>query len=365
MAREPSAEEILRAVEQHVSRHGISARLTSPGTADLSWQSLLDCRIVRSIETRDERSMKDKGRRADLAERPTYTDLAEHPVDPPADPDTSQRLELVLLGSLDEVPCEGCEGGRKECVACRGRGGRACPEFVKCDGCGGGIDACWDCDGTGRPRPRGKPTEPRPAGAPQRVRCVRCHRPDSACPTCLGRGRTDCTVCKGAGFVECQSCKGAGRVKHVQCGGAGLFTTWTGAVISHAPEVKTVEEPAPLYLRRPRDATAKGHWHGTTLTSTTDKLPDDLAPEHRAMIAPHLSVKENEVGRRVTLRHLPLARVTAHADPDRVYFAFPSRTGIEVVERPSRQRVVHFTAIGSAAVAVAVLVLVLVATVLN
>ncbi|MFD0505567.1 hypothetical protein ACFQ0G_27130 [Streptomyces chiangmaiensis] len=294
---------MLQAVGQHVARHGISVLLTSPGAADLSWQSLLDCRIVRSIEERSEREMRATGRRRDIADRPTYTDLASHPVDPPADPGTPHRLELVREGSLEEVACEGCEAGRRTCARCTGNGRLTCDRFVPCDGCGGGIDACWECDGTGRPRRRGRRTDPRPVDGPQRARCSRCHRADAACPKCLGKGRMDCSVCRATGFVECSACRGAGRVRHTECAGTGLFTTWTGAVISHTPDARKVEEPAPLYIRPATDGA--GDWRRTILTSATDKLPDDLEPAHRAMIDRHLAVSKNEVGRRVTIRHLP------------------------------------------------------------
>ncbi|GAA3051817.1 hypothetical protein [Streptomyces glomeratus] len=363
MAKEPSTEEILQAVELHVARHGITARLSSPGTADLSRQPLLDCRIVRSIEKREEGRRRVPGRPADVAGRETYTDLATHPLDPPSDPSTARKVELVLEGSLGEAPCDGCDGGRTDCERCAGRGRLECEPFVECEGCEGGIDACWECEGSGRPRPRGRRTDPRPADVRQRVRCVRCRRPDAACPACLGRGRTKCADCKGTGSVQCPGCKGARRLRHAECAGTGVFTTWTGAVISHTPEVRRVEQSAPLHLRQPTDGA--GQWRRTVLTTATEKLPDDLDPRHRELILPHLALADGEVGRRVTVRRLPLARVTAHADPDRVYFAFPSHTGIKVVERPSRQRVVRFTAVASTTLAVAVLVLVLVLVVLG
>lgn len=52
--------------------------------------------------------------------------------------------------------------------------------------------------------------------------------------------------------------------------------------------------------------------------------------------------------------------MTAH--PDRVYYAFPAATGIEVTRRPSRDRV---RALAWAAVAVAALVTVVSLTVLR
>ena len=154
---------MLQAVERRVSRPGATSRLTAPGAAALSWQSVFECRIVRSIERRDERRRRAKGRQSGLANRPTYTDLATHPVKPPADPAIPQRLELVQAGSVAEEPCGDCVEGKKDCDACGGRGGRDCPRHIECDTCHGGPDACWECDGTGHPRTRrARATRPRP-----------------------------------------------------------------------------------------------------------------------------------------------------------------------------------------------------------
>ncbi|GAA2420081.1 hypothetical protein [Streptomyces glaucus] len=351
MATDPSDEEFLQAVEEHVFGRGGTVRLTLPGAAALDRQQLLDARIVRCIETRETRDRRVPGlRRAEIAERPACTDLAAHPVDPPDDPARSRTLTLVRAGSLDEIVCEGCEGGTRDCEACGGRGGRDCPRYVDCDVCEGGPDACWECDGTGTPRTRGaaRAARPRPQDAAKRATCARCERPEVACPKCLGRRHLDCPVCDRSGRVPCRGCGGRERIRHTPCAGTGHFTVWTEGIIRHTPDAKEVKRLAPLVVRMPTDAT--GDWRETRLTSVTDKLPDDLDPAHRALLEPELAVRDGEVRRRVTVRRLPLARVTVRDDPHRVYYAFPVRSGgIDVVGLPSRQRVLHVTARASAA----------------
>ena len=127
----PSGEEILLAVERYMAdRHKIAGSLSAPGEASLSWQSVLECRIDRSIEERTERPQRAKGprsRNTAVAERPTYTDLDAHPAEPPADPTLYRRLRLVREDTLDEEPCAGCADGKQDCSTCKGRGGIDCP----------------------------------------------------------------------------------------------------------------------------------------------------------------------------------------------------------------------------------------------
>ncbi|MFJ8104373.1 hypothetical protein [Streptomyces sp. NPDC096132] len=346
MATAPSDEEMLQAVERRVSRPGVTTRLTVPGAAALTWQSVFECRIVRSVERRTERRRRVKGRQSGLANRPTYTHLGTYPVAPPADPGAQRRLELVQEGSLAEEPCEDCVDGKRDCEACEGRGGRPCPRHIECDACHGGPDACWECDGTGHPRTkRSRAPRPRPEGAEARAACKRCRRADVACPKCLGERQVTCPVCKGTGTAGCGTCKGAKRLRHEECGGTGRFTAWTEGVVTHTP---AAEELRPAYP--PFSKLRKGQWRTAVLTSADDDLPDFLEDAHLKQAAPFLAVKEGEVGRRVTLRYLPLARVELRTDPDRVYYAFPEASGeIEVIGRPSRQRV---TALAWAAFAV-------------
>ncbi|MGC0403127.1 hypothetical protein RKD27_005771 [Streptomyces sp. SAI-126] len=372
MAGRPSDTEILEAVEAHAGRRGVAGRLTDPGAAALTWTILLDFRIVRSLETRGERPMREPGSRDDIANRPTYTVLDSHPVPPPDDPEQARSRLLVREGSLDEERCADCDGGTNKCGPCRGRGVLDCPRFVDCPVCEAGPDACWECEGTGRPRSR-KPPRPRAgtnaadrarpragtsaADRAARVRCARCRIDDVACPKCRGRRQLDCPDCRKSGQVECTACSGTKRVTHPECRGTGRFTVWTEGWIRHTPHRARERRPGRADLRRATGNT--GDWHENVLRRTTDKLPDDLDESDEALIAPHLTPRKNEVARRATLRRLPLAQVRVHADPHRDYFAFPSRTGIEVVSRPTSERVRYFAAVATVSVVLVTLAAVL------
>ena len=361
---EPSDEELLQAVESYLSGLGRSARLIVPGTATLTKHPLLDFRIVRRFEERRgglERRVP--GRKLkQMSKRPTYTDLATHPVDVPPGFARTPPVKRVLAGSVAEVPCGDCDGGTRACEGCRGSGTQDCVKTVTCDGCGGGSDACWSCGGT-RNRGSRKP----PANAQVRTDwCRRCGKHDVACPKCVGYGTMTCSVCDGKGHRSCDACKGSKRVQHKPCEGTGAFTTFTEAEITHPvrPHEERVRAPAHLWW----PTRWRADWRKQHLNKVTDKLPADLPDPLRAQIEPQLPLAAREVARQATLRYLPLARVTVDADPNRVYFAFPDRSetgAIEVVRRPSRPRVVRLTSIASAAVAVAVLVTVLALTTLG
>ncbi|MFJ1974756.1 hypothetical protein ACIO93_39715 [Streptomyces sp. NPDC087903] len=356
MPTAPSREEMLQAVEEKAARYGVHTSLSAPGAAYLVWQSVFECRVVRSIRSEEETAKRVKGRPKGIAGRPTYTDLAGHPVEPPADPANSGRVELVKDGSLGEEPCGDCVEGRRDCPVCEGQGGRKCARYVECETCHGGPDACWECNGTGHPRTRRARTaaRPRPQGAEQRAACRRCKRADVACPTCLGQRERECMTCRAKGFVTCQTCKGAKRVRDEACGGTGLFTVWTEGAVIHTPDRDEVKRPAPLALKLRTDA--NGAWSRSRMTGVGEELPDYLEDAHRKEILPRLAAREREVRRHVTLRYLPLARVEVHADPDRVYYAFPGPAGIEVQGLPSKRRVAHLTALTSAALALVALV---------
>ncbi|WP_143666596.1 hypothetical protein, partial [Streptomyces reticuliscabiei] len=135
-----SDEEMLRAVESYLSGRGNPVRLVAPGTAELSRRPLLDFRIERRFEERREgvpRQMPGKKLRQ-ISKRPTYTDLATHVVPVPPGFASSPPVELVLAGSVAEVPCVDCEGGKQGCVSCGGHGRQDCVQKVTCTGCGGG-----------------------------------------------------------------------------------------------------------------------------------------------------------------------------------------------------------------------------------
>ncbi|MER5430712.1 hypothetical protein [Streptomyces sp. NPDC002588] len=360
MATTPSREEILQAVERHVSRRGAGVALTSAGAADFSWQSVFECRIVRSVERREETHRREKGRQSAPAKRATYTDLDTHPVPPPGDPARTQRFVLVREGTLDELVCEDCEGGRKDCDVCAGRGGQDCPRHVECEVCHGGPDACWECDGTGHPRSRrGRKTAVRPQGAeePERAACRRCRRPDVACPNCLGERQTRCPVCTGSGTAPCTACKGAKRVRDEACGGTGRFTVWTEGVITRTPHTEETKVSAPPFLRIRTDK-----WHDRTLNTVDAELPGFLEDEHHKLATRLLIARDGEIRRRVTIRYLPLARIAVRTDPDRVYYAYPGPDDIVVCRRPSKERL---TALAWAVLTVIALVTVVALTLLR
>ncbi|MCX4762367.1 hypothetical protein OG562_15555 [Streptomyces sp. NBC_01275] len=353
----PSDEEILQAVERFLSRRGVPvSRLADPGAAAVSWQSVLECRIVRSIERREERRIRVEGRRSGkrgVASGPTYTDLATHSVAPPADPATPHQVTLLREGSLTETECGDCAAGKQDCERCDGRGGHTCRRHVECDVCHGGPDACWECDGTGHPRThRVRRTAPRPEDARERAECRRCKRPEVACPKCLGERQLPCPTCAGSGRVTCDACRGAKRLRHGECAGTGWFTEWTQGVVTHTPHTDELRTAAYPFLTRLR----KGQWHYATLTAATDDLPDFLEDAHRKQLTPVLAVKKQEVRRRVDLRYLPVARVVITGEPDSVYYAYPGHTAVKVLHRPSKDRV---TALAWCVAAVIALVAVL------
>ncbi|MEU6352260.1 hypothetical protein ABZ896_23530 [Streptomyces sp. NPDC047072] len=361
MAGRPSDTEILEAVGAHAGRRGIAAGASDPGVAVLSWQTLLDFRIVRSVETRGERAMRQPGtRREELADRPTYTSISSHRITPPADPSRTEVWLLVRRASLGEEWCEDCDGGTNLCGACGGRGGRECPRFVDCPACHGGPDSCWECEGTGRSRSR-RPAHLRPGTTPAdraaRVRCERCRTSDAACPKCRGRRQLDCPDCGKSGYVQCGVCAGTKRVTHQECEGTGRFTVWTEGWIHQNPHHEKERRLGRLDLRR---TTANaGRWQETVLRTATDKLPDDLDEADRTLLTPYLARRDGEVARHATLRRLPLAHVTLPADPHHVYYAFPTHSGIEVTTRPTGERVRYFAVIAAASVAVVALVAIL------
>ncbi|KPH99554.1 hypothetical protein OK074_0683 [Actinobacteria bacterium OK074] len=363
MDRSPSDEEIRQAVGKYVARRGITVHPTETNT-NVHRNPLLKFEIVRSVKDTREGSRKVPGSGKDIAKRGTYTDLETYPVDPPADPREYKRVDLVREGSFEVVDCEDCTGGTYLCTECDGRGKHDCAPYVDCPVCDRSTNVCWECEGRGRPRTRRRtPPRPRPAGAPERATCKRCGVEDVACPKCEGEGQLECPDCEKQGFVTCESCNGKGRHTHAECRGTGRFALWTEGVVEFTPVPDGANVPAPAGLRRQTDRL--GRWRPVTLTRATDKLPDDLDPAHRRLVEPRLALGEREFGRSATLRHLPFCHVTMVADPHRVYYAFPSNSGIEVVARPTKERVRHYAAITVAALAVVALVATLVLAALN
>ncbi|MEU9862979.1 hypothetical protein AB0D99_19125 [Streptomyces sp. NPDC047971] len=352
-------DDILRAVELHLSGRGTQTSLSAPGAARITWHSILDGEVVRSLETRSE-APREKPGRVDLSDLPEYTDLAGHDIPPPSDPAARETLELVRRGSVRQRTCA-CGNGRWRCQLCQGSKRRRCEPTRPCTACSG-TDPCVRCHGTGRPQ--GRPPANRGARtSDERVDCVRCDKPAAACPACLGRGTAKCPDCAGKGSVTCEDCGGKGTVEHAACGGTGSLTTWTGAVVERRGDKEPVRMPEqrPPVLVRQR-AEGAGRWAEAVLDEG-GKLPADLDPAHVAALTPRLARRDGEVARRVVLRHLPLARVEVPADPDRVFYVFPGRTAeIEVFPYLSPQRIRHVLTLGSAAVGLVLLGLFLVLT---
>ncbi|MEU4091259.1 hypothetical protein [Streptomyces sp. NPDC026673] len=354
----PSDDDMLQALARHLSRDGGAVRLDSPGSADLSWHSILDCRIRRTTETRSETPRTEKGRK-DLTALPTYTHIAGYRPGPPGDHGTTRRIELVREGSVHHRTCE-CGNGEWACGRCEGRGSLPCDPTTACPDCRG-LEPCAECGGTGTPRPRPKGGDragkPASGAVPRRVRCAKCRRPEAACRTCAGRGRTECSQCKGTGLVDCPKCGAGGTVAHDACAGSGVVTTWMGGLIEQRSRGEVVRRPRRRPPFRVRLRTARsGHWRKAELTGD-DALPGDLDATHAEALEPHLAPRAGEVHRTVVLRHLPLARITVPTDPDRVFYAFPGSAGIEVLPLPSRRRVARVVAIAAAVLVVAVLLL--------
>jgi hypothetical protein len=346
MAGRMTEDEALRAVEREIAERGGSVDLRAEGTYRLTWHSLLHCLVVRSVETRGEVEREEKGGK-DLSDRTFYEDLYDHPVPPPADPRRSQRLELVREGSVREEECA-CDGGREPCRRCDGRERIPCEESVACPDCRHTL-CCLACEGTGRRR-RARIPEDREADGDRpvkRIACARCRAPEAACPHCRGGGRTTCALCGGKGSVPCPKCGGEGTAEHGDCGGAGVRTFWTEGVVERRPHkdpVRLPEKRPPLPVRR--RAAGRGDWLDAVL-GPGDRLPGGLDPVHRAAVEPRLAVRKGEVARRVEIRSLPLARIAVDSVPDRVFYAFPGRSGTEAVAVPSRRRM---TGIAAAAV---------------
>lgn len=109
MATRPTEEEILAAVERQPAGRRISTRLTDPGEASLTWESVLECEIHRSIEERGTEGRRTaKGplsRNGRIAERPTCTSALVRILKRPARGPWEKPLEegLIARCPLTEV----------------------------------------------------------------------------------------------------------------------------------------------------------------------------------------------------------------------------------------------------------------------
>ncbi|MFG2291963.1 hypothetical protein [Streptomyces sp. NPDC048603] len=275
----------------------------------------------------------------DLGGREVYGHLGRHRLPPPADPGQRERFELVRRGSLRERACA-CGNGRWTCESCGGGGQLSCPTSASCPSCAGTCHA------------EAYPERP-PHLRPRTPGCPRCGRSGTACGRCKGRGTVRCDSCGGTGSTRCRSCGGGGTVAHSACAGTGRFSSWKEAVVKRKPAKAAVRlpDPPPPYLVR-RRARGAGLWWSAVVDGY-GPLPAGLQPEHAQAITPHLDRRETEIARRVTVRHLPLARVVVADEPHRHYYAFPGRAGVEVVRVPSPRQMNRFAWIGAASMGLA------------
>jgi hypothetical protein len=344
--------DVLDAVQRRLGdRSGVSAVL--PGAAEVTWVPLLEGTVERCIEARVEKKQKHHGP-IDLSSRPVYDTLAGISLDPPGYPFTATTKKLVQRGSVAERLCE-CGNGSVTCPRCQGRGELACEPTATCPNCHG-IDPCARCHGTGRRT--GRTSADITKAAADHVTCRKCGASDAACSGCHGQGRLPCPTCQGKGTRDCPGCDSAGTVAHNRCGGTGGNVTWTEGIISRMPKQDRVRLPetGPARLARwyARDT---GHWNETTL-STHDALPCDLARQFTTLRT-SLTAHTDEITRRAKLRYLPMARVTLHQQPHRIYYVFPGHNTLHVRALPSRHRTWQVTAALLALLALVAVVLAL------
>ncbi|MEU3465265.1 hypothetical protein ABZ721_35685 [Streptomyces sp. NPDC006733] len=355
MAGAPSDDDILEAVERRLAQRGVLQKLHTPGAATIARCPLLDCRIVRSVEIRREQQRTHHGAK-DLSTYPTYQDLTAYPCPPPRDPATSQQHILVLRGSVRERHCD-CGNGKVGCPRCKGRGRLSCDPRTVCLQCRG-ADPCRVCRGTGRRRhvPR---TSALPADG-DLVTCTQCGAREAACPTCTGRGTLTCPICNGTEVITCADCTGKGTINHAACGGEGRTTSWTEGTISHTPQEAALvlpKKPLPLVVRQ--RTRSQGQWRSAQVAGN-DQPPEDLDATHRAAIGRVWGERPNEVARSTNIRHLALARVEVAADPHRVYYVFPTPTGVQAIWLPSPRLVERVLAWGAGFIALLIVIFVMI-----
>ncbi|MFF7656713.1 hypothetical protein ACFZCY_44090 [Streptomyces sp. NPDC007983] len=324
--------DVLEAVRRRVEERGEAAKLGPPDAVQITWHSLLEGEVVRSIETRTEEKQLRYGH-VDLSDRPEYDTLARYRVALPKDLTKTQSLTLVRRGSVTERSCD-CGNGKTLCPRCQGRGDLPCEAFTTCAACRD-SGSCLHCEGTGR-RINQDPRDHKPGD--ERVTCRQCGAEDAACPTCSGQGRTTCSTCEGRGTRGCPDCDRTGTVTHERCEGTGRTVTWIEGTISRQPLIEKIKHPkAGVPYLAWEGARESGTWRRTDLTHK-DTLPTDLASGFRNLVQPHLEPRKGEIARRATFRYLRLARAVVPQHPHRVYYVFPTDTSPQVFVLPSRQR---------------------------
>ncbi|NML52928.1 hypothetical protein HHL19_08800 [Streptomyces sp. R302] len=324
-----SEEDILAAVRRSLGAAGADPTAFPADGARITRHLLVDGEIVRSVETREERPGFHPGSR-DLSDRPEYDDLDGYAIPAPADPGNPSTLLLVRRGTVDPRPCV-CANGRRQCARCEGAGDLKCPPYVPCGGCEGRL-CCLSCEGTGKPALK---AADRPQGeTATRVRCRECGAEDAACEKCRGAGRKKCGVCRGSGTRPCPVCKREGTIAHDYCEGTGRYVRWTEGVVDRRPVVDAFEETSSLPARAFAWTRESDGWEHI---DTAHEIPD-MDAGIAAFLKPRLGFHDGEVGRRVRVRHLSLARVTHDDHPHRVYVVVPGQVTPRVVAVRSPRR---------------------------
>ncbi|MFF2775781.1 hypothetical protein ACFVU3_12800 [Streptomyces sp. NPDC058052] len=147
-------------------------------------------------------------------------------------------------------------------------------------------------------------------------------------------------------------------MSHTFCGGTGRYVEWTEGVISREPVVDEIKETSALPARAFGWTNELDAWGRVDLVGE-EVVPvagEDADEEVAAWLKPRLGVHDGEVGRRVGVRHLSLARVTHDAHPHRVYVVIPGRAAPRVVRLRSRRRTWQLVAVALLLAAAAVTV---------
>ncbi|MFJ2211363.1 hypothetical protein ACIQVO_05130 [Streptomyces sp. NPDC101062] len=368
---EPSEEALLEAVLGYgggTSRTRHPHRELAGHVRKIERHQLLRARTVRCVETRTEEKAEHHGP-VDLSGRPRYQDdVGSHVLAPPKDAHETLRLELVREGSDREIIC-GCDNGRITCPGCQGRGKRPCPDpqTAPCPDCLG-VDSCTHCPDPRRREESGKPAadgaaRAREADVPPRTTCARCHRKETACATCRGRGVVTCATCGGKNVVRCEECDGSRRIEHAQCGGKGSVVRWVAGIIRRRTSVRTLELPERSWPRPVRTRLERTTTRWTELTgagSDPFAVPDGVDRTHRRSLEGHLAREPREIAREVSVRGLRLTRLKLVNQPNWVFYVLPGERGLVVTRVPSRRLLLHASGIAAGALTVLILLLTLV-----
>lgn len=350
---ELDGEDAREAVRRHLERGEAPPQAGPPHTWQVTRQTLVTGRIVRSIESRTEKPRRKPGD-FDLSGGPFYDVLGGYRLAPPRDPSEPMTLLLVKRGSEAVEPCPPpCDGGSVECPKCSGRKTVHCEPRTDCPTCGG-KDSCLNCgEGSGDPDVPDAPgaaaseaARPVPVRTEKRLRCAECGQRGVACRSCLGRGDLPCAVCGETGLRDCPACDRAGTVRHDDCEGRGSFTTWVQGKISRQPTTKPFRWPTRGVSALVRNiARRNGSWRTAVLDGRTGLASvAELDDEAVKGLEPRLATAEGEVARKATLEALPLFRVDVPLLPYRVHYAHPAPaahptgTAHGVFTVPSRQR---------------------------